>query len=411
MSLRLLHTADWHVGRTLRGRSRVEEHEATLDALVAVASDQRVDLVVVAGDLFDSAAPSPDAERLVYASLLRLAEGGRQVVVIAGNHDHPRRLSAVEPLLELARVHLRPFVVAPADGGVLSLNIADTPCQIALLPWLSQRHAVSADDLLQRDADQHNQSYLDRVRRIAQVLCGGFGQDSVNLVVGHLTAVGGLLGGGERSAHTVFDYAVPASIFPPTASYVALGHLHRNQRLDGPAPTWYSGSPLQLDFGEGDNVSSVQVVEVAPGRPARIETIELRAARQLRTLIGSLEAIEQLAASVGDAHLRLVVREANRAGLAEDVRGRFPNAVDVRIELVDERDRPLGGRDDDGPKRLGRLPQELFAEFLVAQSIEDERVGALFARLVDQDASDHDARDQQDPDQQDPDQPGAGHAT
>ena len=396
MSLRLLHTADWHVGRTLRGRSRVEEHQATLDALVAVASDQGVDLVVVAGDLFDSAAPSPDAERLVYASLLRLAEGGRQVVVIAGNHDHPRRLSAVEPLLELARVHLRPFVVAPADGGVLSLNIADTPCQIALLPWLSQRHAVSADDLLQRDADQHNQSYLDRVRRIAQVLCGGFGQDSVNLVVGHLTAVGGLLGGGERSAHTVFDYAVPASIFPPTASYVALGHLHRNQRLDGPAPTWYSGSPLQLDFGEGDNVSSVQVVEVAPGRPARIETIELRAARQLRTLIGSLEVIEQLAASVGDAHLRLVVREANRAGLAEDVRGRFPNAVDVRIELVDERDRSLGGRDDDGPKRLGRLPQELFAEFLVAQSIEDERVGALFARLVDQDASD---------------QPGADHAT
>ena len=411
MSLRLLHTADWHVGRTLRGRSRVEEHEATLDALVAVASDQGVDLVVVAGDLFDSAAPSPDAERLVYASLLRLAEGGRQVVVIAGNHDHPRRLSAVEPLLELARVHLRPFVVAPADGGVLSLNIADTPCQIALLPWLSQRHAVSADDLLQRDADQHNQSYLDRVRRIAQVLCGGFGQDSVNLVVGHLTAVGGLLGGGERSAHTVFDYAVPASIFPPTASYVALGHLHRNQRLDGPAPTWYSGSPLQLDFGEGDNVSSVQVVEVAPGRPARIETIELRAARQLRTLIGSLEVIEQLAASVGDAHLRLVVREPNRAGLAEDVRGRFPNAVDVRIELVDERDRHLGGRDDDGPKRLGRLPQELFAEFLVAQSIEDERVGALFARLVDQDASDHDARDQQDPDQHDPDQPGASHAT
>ena len=395
MSLRLLHTADWHVGRTLRGRSRVEEHEATLDALVAVASDQGVDLVVVAGDLFDSAAPSPDAERLVYASLLRLAEGGRQVVVIAGNHDHPRRLSAVEPLLELARVHLRPFVVAPADGGVLSFNIADTPCQIALLPWLSQRHAVSADDLLQRDADQHNQSYLDRVRRIAQVLCGGFGQDSVNLVVGHLTAVGGLLGGGERSAHTVFDYAVPASIFPPTASYVALGHLHRNQRLDGPAPTWYSGSPLQLDFGEGDNVSSVQVVEVAPGRPARIETIELRAARQLRTLIGSLEVIEQLAASVGDAHLRLVVREANRAGLAEDVRGRFPNAVDVRIELVDERDRSLGGRDDDGPKRLGRLPQELFAEFLVAQSIEDERVTTLFTRLLEQDASD---------------QPGADHA-
>lgn len=395
MSLRLLHTADWHVGRTLRGRSRAAEHEATLDQLVALADDQRVDLVVVAGDLFDTAAPAPEAERLVYRTLLGLADQGRQVVVIAGNHDHPRRWAAVEPILGLAHVHVQPFVVAPAQGGVVELDVAGTPTCIALLPWLSQRHAVTADDLLNHDADQHNQSYLDRMRRVAAALCRPFDGDRVNLVVGHLTAVGATVGGGERQAHTIFDYAVPASIFPPTAGYVALGHLHRHQRVDGPAPTYYAGSPLQLDFGEGDNAPTAVVVEMTPGRPARIEAVELDAAPRLRTLTGSVAELEVLARNTGDAHLRLVVREQHRAGLADELRARFPRAVDVRIEPVEQ-----PGEDGNGhagtaiPRRLGRSPQELFGEFLAHQSIDDPRIGALFAELIEKDSSEaHDGGD------------------
>ncbi len=399
MTVRLLHTADWHVGRTLRGRSRAEEHEATLDGVVRLAQESSAQLVVVAGDLFDTAAPTPEAERLVYRTLLRLAEDGRQVLVVAGNHDHPRRLAAVEPLLDLARVRLRPMVVPPQQGGVVTLDVDGTPVQVAFLPWLSHRHAISADDLLSRDADQHNQTYLDRVRRITEALCAGFGGDTVNLVVGHLTAVGGLLGGGEREAHTVFDYAVPASIFPPTAGYVALGHLHRHQRLAGPAPTYYAGSPLQLDFGEGDNTPGAVSVELAPGRPARVTFNELDGARRLRTLAGTLDELDVAAAQVGDAHLRLVVRERQRAGLADDVRARFPNAVDVRVETAEERDNRRGGAGASGggsgssgagsPRRLGRGAPELFAEFLEHEAIDDARLGALFARLVDEDASEH----------------------
>ncbi|MFN0026177.1 MAG: exonuclease SbcCD subunit D [Acidimicrobiales bacterium] len=390
--LRLLHTGDWHVGRTIRGRSRAEEHAATMDELVAVADDQQVQLVVVAGDLFDTAAPTPDAERLVYETLLRLAGTDRQVVVIAGNHDHPRRLAAVEPLLSLGRVHVRPFVVSPQQGGVIDLDLGGVPTRLAMLPWLSQRYAISAAELLERDADQHNQSYLDRVRAVTNTLCRGFDGSRVNLVVGHVTAVGGLLGGGERAAHTIFDYAVPASIFPPTANYVALGHLHRCQHLPSPAPTWYAGSPLQLDFGEGDNTPSCQIVACSPGLPARIETVELRAARRLTTLIGNTVELALQAAGAGDAHLRLVVREAHRAGLAEELRERFPNAVDVRVEA--EPPDPRGATNsnssnDTGGGRLGRAPHELFAEFLAGQHIEDPRLHTLFKNLVEADASEH----------------------
>lgn len=388
--VRLLHTGDWHVGRTIRGRSRTEEHAATMDELVAVADDQQVHLVVVAGDLFDTAAPAPDAERLVYETLLRLAGTDRQVVVISGNHDHPRRLGAVESLLRLGRVHVRPFVVPPQQGGVIDLTMADIPVRLAMLPWLSQRYAVSAAELLSRDADQHNQSYLDRVRAVANTLCHGFDGSRVNLVVGHLTAVGGLMGGGERAAHTIFDYAIPASIFPPTANYVALGHLHRCQHLPGPAPTWYSGSPLQLDFGESDNTPSCQIVACAPGLPARIETVELQAARRLTTLRGNTVELALQASQAGNAHLRLVVHEPNRIGLAEELRERFPNAVDVRVEADPDQQRgPSNVGGTSGGARLGRSPHELFAEFLTGQNIDDPRLTALFQALVEQDASEH----------------------
>ena len=95
--MKILHTADWHVGKTLRGRSRAEEHEAVLDEIVALAQAEAVDLILVAGDQFDRAVPSPESEKIVYDALLRLAGTGARVVVIAGNHDNPRRLAAVRP--------------------------------------------------------------------------------------------------------------------------------------------------------------------------------------------------------------------------------------------------------------------------------------------------------------------------
>src|SRR5213596_2801936 len=102
--MKLLHTSDWHVGKLLRGRSRADEHREVLAEIAGIAAAEEVDAVLVAGDLFDTAAPSPESEEIVYRALLGLAATGATVVVVAGNHDNPRRLSAVAPLLELGRV-------------------------------------------------------------------------------------------------------------------------------------------------------------------------------------------------------------------------------------------------------------------------------------------------------------------
>ncbi|MPZ87468.1 MAG: exonuclease subunit SbcD [Nitriliruptorales bacterium] len=379
--MRILHTADWHVGRSIRGRSRAGEHEAVLAELVGLAEQERAELILMAGDVFDSATPSPEAERIVYRTLLDLA-GIAPVVMVAGNHDSPQRLAAVAPLLAASRVHVGAVLARPEDGGVIDITTAGgETARLAMLPFLSQRQIVRADDLMRLDADQHAGRYAARVQAVLQALSGRFSADTVNLIVTHLMVAGGTMGGGERAAHTIFDYCVPANALPANAHYAALGHLHRAQRVPAPCPAWYPGSPLQLDFGESQNQPGVLLVDAEPGRPAQVREHPLTSGRLLRTLRGTLGDLEALAGTTGSDHLRVVVVGDARAGLSEQVRDWFPEAADVTVEPLE------GGSTDpatETPARLGRSPAELFAEYLAERGAADGRVAALFRDLLDE---------------------------
>lgn len=386
--MRLLHTGDWHVGKGLRGADRHDEHRAVLGEIVSIAERESVDLVIVAGDLFDSSAPPPAAEQLVYETLLGLARSGADVAVIAGNHDHPGRLRAVSPLLALGRVHLVTEPTRPADGGVRSFTAGDgSEVRLAMLPFVSKRGIVRAEALMDQPAFELAQSYSDRVRRLIETLTADFGPDTVNLIAAHAFVLGGEAGGGERAAHLVDEYAVTAPSFPPTASYVALGHLHRPQRLPGGGGLHYAGSPLALDFGEVDQAKQVNLVTVEPGSPARVEAVRLTQGRPLRTVVGSLD--ELLGGAVDpddDAWLRVIVRDAARPGLADEVRRELgPRVVDVRVEntaisSVDE----IRWTD-----HQQRSPQELFGQFLAERGETDERLSSLFDELLDGELTSH----------------------
>lgn len=378
--MRLLHTADWHVGKTVRGRSRVAEHEAVLADLVRVADEEAVDLVLVVGDLFDTAAPTPEAERIVYRTLLDLGRDGRPVVVVSGNHDNPRRLAAVAPVFDQANVTLHTSVVPPDQGGVLAFEAGGVPVRLALLPFVSQRHVVGVDELMGSAADEHALQYADRIRRIVEVLATGFEDHTVNIVVAHAMVAGAVLGGGERSAHTIFEYAVPSTAFPASAHYVALGHLHRAQRVAGPAPTWYPGSPLPLDFGEEHDEKGALLVEALPRTPARVEPIALSGSRAFRTVRGTLDELRQQVRDGDDSYVRVVVTEPSRVGLADEVRELFPEVVDIRVEAPGSAV-GVGSGPDDAVSRA--TPREQFAGYLSARNIDDARLVALFDELHD----------------------------
>lgn len=383
--MKILHTSDWHVGKTIRGESRLDEHRAVLGEITEVARAEAVDLVLVAGDLYESSAPTPAAEQVVLRALLDLHDTGAKVVVIAGNHDHPERFEAVRPLLAELGITVLGRVVPPDEGGVLEhTTAAGEPARIALLPFCSPRYAVRATQLMAADINENVGRYAEQVRGILGALTAGFGPDAVNVVVAHCMVRGGQVGGGEREAQTAFeDYWIDASAFPATAGYVALGHLHLAQKLPGGPPLWYSGAPIQVDFGEAGAEKHVLLVEAAPGIPAAVRQLPLQAGTELRTLTGTVDALRALAAreDLGDAWLRVRITEPGRAGLADEVRELLgERVVDVRVTRNEDAARPRS-------ERAGRTPQELFRTFLAEQDVDDDRLLALFARLLDEETA------------------------
>ncbi len=358
----------------MRGRDRSDEHREVLSEIAGIAADHDVDLTVVAGDVFDTSSPTPASEGIVWTTLLELSAVA-PVLIVAGNHDSAARLDAVSPLLRMGRVSVVGAPAKPGEGGVIHLE--ESGVKAAMLPFVSQRGIVKVEDMMGSDPDQHAGKYSDRMTRIVEALTDEMTPDTVNVLVSHLTVFGAEQGGGERQAH-IFGYAVPASVFPGHLSYVALGHLHRQQKVPHAGQVWYSGSPLQLDFGEVDDRKGVLLVEAEAGRPARVTTIPLTSGRNLRTMRGTLEEVVARAGEAGDAYVKVVLLEQGRVGLADQVRAAIPNAVDVVLESPDDRRR----QDVDARKAL--LPTEAFHRYLTESDQADPEVEALFAELFEE---------------------------
>lgn len=379
--MKILHTSDWHVGKVLKGQSRAEEQKAVLAGVIEVARREAPDLIIIAGDLYDTAAPTPEATRLVTRALTALRRTGADVVAIGGNHDNGAALDALRPWADAAGITLRGSVREDPDEHIIDGTTGGGErWQLAALPFLSQRYAVRAVEMYELTAAEANQTYADHLGRIVARLTEGFTEPNrVHLVTAHLTVVGAATGGGERDAHTVLGYAVPATVFPGTAHYVALGHLHRAQRVDGGCPIRYSGSPLAVDFGEQENVPSVTVVEVTATTAAQVREVPIPAASTLRTIRGTLAQLAEVEAP--DAWLRVFVREQPRAGLREEVQELLPRALEIRIdpELVSA---PGGGARV--AQRAGRSPRELFGDYLDDRGHADDDVRGLFDELFEE---------------------------
>jgi exonuclease SbcD len=377
--MRILHTSDWHVGKVLKGRTRHEEHIRVLAEVVEIARAEQPDLAIVAGDLYDTGAPTPDSTRVVTRALSALRQTGAQVVAIGGNHDNGPALDALRPWADAAGIVLRGAIRDNPDELLITGTTAGGErWRLVALPFLSQRYAIRAAEMYELTAAEASQTYADHIARLIARLSESFAEPgAVNLLTAHLTVVGASTGGGEREAHTVMGYAVPATVFPAHAHYVALGHLHRSQRVIGPSPVRYCGSPLAVDFGEEENIPAVSVVDVGTDKAAQVRDVPVRSAKELRTVRGTLEQLATV--QLPDAWLRVFVREAPRAGLREDVQELLPNALEVRIDpdMVPDKKAQTA-------QRAGRSPRQLFGDYLDSRGITEDGVRELFDELYDE---------------------------
>jgi DNA repair protein SbcD/Mre11 len=278
--MRILHTADWHFGRSLEGRSRLPEQEAFADELYEIVTREEIDLILIAGDVFDTVNPPAAAEQLFYDCLARLADGGkRQVVIIAGNHDNPDRVAASRPLADRHGITL----LGLPEPTVLSIYIpvAQEEARIFALPYPSESRLQA---LLAESSEEEvlRRAYDQKLAHIFEMQSRQFSPDTVNLAMSHLYVLGSYESDSERPIQVGGAYTVSATTLPVAAQYVALGHLHKPQNVPkAPTLARYSGSPLAYSFSEAGHAKSVTVLDVKPGEPARMEEIFLSSGRPL----------------------------------------------------------------------------------------------------------------------------------
>ncbi|NQX65376.1 exonuclease SbcCD subunit D [Paenibacillus alba] len=277
--MRILHTGDWHFGRSLEGRSRLEEQTAFVDELVRIVQDEAIDLVLIAGDIYDSVNPPAAAEQLFYEGIARLAEGGkRHVAIISGNHDHPDRLAASGPLAAKQGITLIGLPVA----DIQSIGIARTG-ELARLIALSYPSESRLKELLSDVAEEEalRSKYSERVGALIRKQAAAFQTDTVNLIMSHLYVLGGHETESERPIQVGGAYTVDTSALTAGAQYVALGHLHRPQNVKAASPIRYCGSPIAYSFSEAGQAKSVTLLDLTPGQAAVPKEIFLTSGRPL----------------------------------------------------------------------------------------------------------------------------------
>lgn len=296
---RFLHTSDWHLGATLDSVSRDEDHRLFLDHLAGLIETHRVDVLLVAGDIFDQMAPSAEALRLYYGFLRRVSFGRlRKVVIVGGNHDSPSRLDAPAEVLDALEVR----VVGGFGSGEVGLDRFLVPIfsrdglvesVVLAVPYIHE-HRLGVRAAFSAESDAPAQ-LLDGFTRLYSQLCdhAAAAFPGVPLVAtGHLACLGAQAGDAPQEIHRVgLLSGLPPSIFDPRISYVALGHIHRGYRV-GPSRAWYCGTPIPLNAGEGLNRRRVLLVEATiPGEEATVESIPLPDFRAVLAMRGTKDSV------------------------------------------------------------------------------------------------------------------------
>lgn len=340
--MKIAHTSDWHIGRRWKGIQRLDELEAVLEHLASFIEEHSIDLVLHTGDVFESRNPPAEAEQLVNRFLVRVGRSGAHMLVLAGNHDDPLRLDARSLLTEFVNVQIIGRPRSASRGGSRTVETrSGEKAVIAALPFASPGAWVSALDLAGDEASARSK-YAQMFEHAVEDLCGAFRPDAVNLLMAHTHIEGAIFGESERRVHIGEDWAASPKSLPSTASYIALGHIHKPQKIEGPSPAYYAGSLLQMDFGEVGEEKSFVVVTASPGQSTTVEHVPYEGGIPLVDLRATLAELEATA----EQHrhgcwLRVTVPLTEKdPDINRKVRELLPNALVVRVELPEVEEPP-----------------------------------------------------------------------
>ncbi len=390
--MKILHTSDWHLGRTLYGRRRYREFEAFLDWLVETMGREQVDALLVAGDIFDTSTPSNRSQELYYRFLCRVAASAcRHVVVIAGNHDSPSFLNAPRELLKALDVHVIGSITGRREDEVLLLRDRQRVPELIVcaVPYLRDRdiRVVEPGEGIEdkeRKLIQGIGKHYAEVAAVAERIRAETAMEVPIVAMGHLFTTGGQTvdGDGVRELYIGSLAHVSGGIFPQNFRYLALGHLHLPQKVKASDVMRYSGSPLPMGFGEARRRKSVCLVEM-DGPATAVRLLDVPMFQELERVRGDWNEISSrilaLAATGSRAWLEIVYQGEEIIG---DLRQRLDSAVaGTGMEILRIRnnriiDRVLGQVHRE--ETLDELDvNEVFARCLAVHEVPEEQRAEL----------------------------------
>ena len=360
--MRILHTSDWHIGHRLYEQPRIEEHRQFLDWLLTMLQENAIDVLLVAGDIFDSALPSSEATDLYYQFLFRLyRETHTHGVITAGNHDSPMRLAAPREFLRMGRIHVV-GLASEAAACVVNLPSENPSVSIAAVPYLSESEL---SHISFETEPERAERYRERMKAFYRQCVECMPPELPKILIGHLFVHGGKAGDSERNIQIGGATAMQISDFPDDVAYVALGHLHRPHAISGAAhPVQYAGSPLPLRFNEANYAKKVYLLDVPTFGDVRVEEIEIPVFKKLCTVTGNLDEVRSAAMlpEWDGKYIQVqLTLDRPQVGISDQIREIFHQhggeVLSVEVEL------PMQTERQEIPIEDMQQPTEIFEQF------------------------------------------------
>ena len=381
--MKILHTSDWHLGRSLYGRKRYEEFAAFLDWLARTIEDQKIAALLVAGDVFDTSTPGNGAQELYYRFLWRVsASCCRHVVVIAGNHDSPSFLSAPKALLRALNVYVVGSTTGALDDEVLVLHNDEKPeAIVCAVPYLRDKdirtvrpgETIDEKNTKLVEGVKHHYADVCHLAERKRIALQNARHDTIPIVaLGHLFTAGGKTvdGDGVRELYVGSLAHVGEEVFPSSIDYLALGHLHVAQAVDGVEHKRYCGAPIPMGYGEATQQKKVVLIEF-DGTTPNIRELPVPCFQRLVRVVGSLDDIY--------TKLEGLKREQSAAWLEIEYTG-----SDIIGNLREMFDEALAGSDMEIRRiKNRRIMDRVISTVKENETLDDLDAGDVFARCLD----------------------------
>lgn len=393
--MRLIHTSDWHLGQHFYTKSRSAEHQAFLSWLIKQASEHQVDAIIVAGDVFDTGSPPSYARELYNRFVVELQTTGCQLVVLGGNHDSVATLNESRDLLACLNTQVIASSAGDLQHQVLPLKQRDGSVGAILcaVPYLRPRDiqtslagqsAAEKQNALQQAIAEHYQSLYDLAVEQRTALGGNL----PIVATGHLTTIGASTSDSVRDIYIGSLDAFPASAFPP-ADYIALGHIHRPQRVTSSEHIRYSGSPIPLSFDELGSEKSICLVDFTGSTLEKVTLLPVPQFQPMQLIKGSIEQIEQQLAAFKDCDNEKPIWldiEISSSAYLNDLQRRIQQQTEsLPVEVIllrRSKEQRLSALTRQDKETLSELSvSDVFERRLAQEETEDENVLAQQARI------------------------------